>query len=286
MAVFAWQDYLLCYQRNHSFTVIIQISPLPWVAFPFGLGLFLEARTSLSPISSPGFGPGSLPIQTSPNCPAPSFFSILRDSRGISQASFSQGFWGLEDMQGTVSFWQSPSLASGTEPPGQPRAGSPKPASGFPSRPPFLVHCIWPLFQRAAPLKVFPREQSMVRWHLCPPAQQTKDFRRIQSNCLSGGRVRKTLAGLRGSSAPLTRIPRREAHPAGPPEGRQPRSTHSYSGPPVPAGCRRCSGARCRNPHCPACGSCNVSPCPCAGGRSLAQTKSSSLCGPERNHPA
>ena len=99
------------------------------------------------------------------------------------------------------------------------------------------------------------------------------------------GRVRKSLAGLRGSSAPLTSIPRREAHPAGPLEGRQPRRTHSYSGPPVPAGCRRCSGVRCRNPHCPACGSCNVSLCPCAVGRSLARTKSSSLRGPERNHP-
>lgn len=101
--------------KNCSFMVIIQISPLPWVAFPLCLRLFLKARTSLSPPSPPHSGPGSLPIQTSPNCPAPSFFSSLRDSRGISQASFSQGFWGLEDMQGTVSFWQSPSLTSGIE---------------------------------------------------------------------------------------------------------------------------------------------------------------------------
>lgn len=52
MAVFAWQDYLLCYQRNHSFTVIIQISPLPWVAFPLGLGLFLEAGPPLPSLPS------------------------------------------------------------------------------------------------------------------------------------------------------------------------------------------------------------------------------------------
>lgn len=56
-----------------------------------------------------------LPIHTSPNCPAPSFFSIWRDSRGISQASFSHGFWGLGDTHGTDSFWQSPSFPSETK---------------------------------------------------------------------------------------------------------------------------------------------------------------------------
>lgn len=90
-------------------------------------------------------------------------------------------------------------LPSGTEPPGQPRAGSPKPASGFsPSGLPSQSHCLAPV-PRATPSKTFPREQSMVRWHLCPPVQQTKDFRRIQSNCLSGGEVRKTLAGLKAA---------------------------------------------------------------------------------------
>ena len=289
MAVFAWQDYLLCYQRNHSFTVIIQISPLPRVPFPLGLRLFLEARTSLSPISPPGFGPGSLPIQTSPNCPAPSFFSILRDSRGISQASFSQGFWGLEDTQGTVSFWQSPSLPSGTEPPGQLRAGSPKPASGFLSRPPLQASPPGPLHLAPVPkgrsIEDIPRRTEHGEMASLPSRSTDQRLQENPKQLFVWGRVRKTLAGLRGSSAPLTSIPRREAHPAGPLEGRQPRRTHSYSGPPVPAGCRRCSGVRCRNPHCPACGSCNVSLCPCAVGRSLAQTKSSSLHGPERNHP-
>lgn len=120
---------------------------LYWVAFPLCLRLFLKAMISLSSPSLPPPVPGSLPIQTSPNCPAPSFFSSLRDSRGISQASFSHGFCGLEDTQGTVSFWQSPSLPSGTEPlvsRGQPALSQPalsQPETS-PRRPPCLVHCI------------------------------------------------------------------------------------------------------------------------------------------------
>lgn len=53
-----------------------------------------------------------LPIQTSPNWPAPRRLSSFRDSRGISQASFSQGFWGLGLRQGVVRDWHNPSLCS------------------------------------------------------------------------------------------------------------------------------------------------------------------------------
>lgn len=122
----------------------IQISPQPRTAVTLCLRLFPEARTSLSP---PCPGPGSLPSQTSPNCPAPSLFSILRDSRGISQASFSQGFWGLEDTQGTVSFWQSPSLPSGTEPLVSRGWSAPSQARASPWKPPCLVLGIGLIFQ-------------------------------------------------------------------------------------------------------------------------------------------
>lgn len=54
----------------------------------------------------------SSPIQTSPNWPAPSFFSSFSDDLGISQASFSQGFSGLELKHGFVSVWQRPSPCS------------------------------------------------------------------------------------------------------------------------------------------------------------------------------
>lgn len=102
------------YQRNCSF-MVIQISPSTLGGIPTLPQAVPESKDLPHPILPPPSGPGSLPIHTSPNCPAPSFFSSLRDSRGISQASFSHGFWGLEDTQGTVSFWQSPSLPSGTE---------------------------------------------------------------------------------------------------------------------------------------------------------------------------
>lgn len=105
----------------------------------------------------PPSGPGSLPIQTSPNCPAPSFFSSLRDSRGISQASFSHGFWGLEDTQGTVSFWQSPSLPSETEllvSRGWPALSQPE---ASPQMPPCLGQCTWPVFQGVAMIGDIPK---------------------------------------------------------------------------------------------------------------------------------
>ena len=53
------------------------------------------------------------PIQTSPNCPAPSLFSSLSDDRGISHASFSHGFSGLGLRHGLVRVWQRPSPCSG-----------------------------------------------------------------------------------------------------------------------------------------------------------------------------
>lgn len=52
------------------------------------------------------------PIQTSPNCPAPSFFTILMDSLEISQASLSHGFWAFGFTQGRSRFRQSPSALS------------------------------------------------------------------------------------------------------------------------------------------------------------------------------
>lgn len=53
-----------------------------------------------------------LPIQTSPNWPAPSRLSILRDDLGISQASFSHGFSGLGLRHALVRVWQRPSPCS------------------------------------------------------------------------------------------------------------------------------------------------------------------------------
>lgn len=53
------------------------------------------------------------PIQTSPNCPAPSFFTILIESLEISQASLSHGFWALGFTQGRSSLRHSPSALSG-----------------------------------------------------------------------------------------------------------------------------------------------------------------------------
>lgn len=52
------------------------------------------------------------PIQTSPNCPAPSFFTNLMDSRGISQASLSQGFCGLGLIQTFSNLLHKPSDCS------------------------------------------------------------------------------------------------------------------------------------------------------------------------------
>ena len=49
------------------------------------------------------------PIQTSPNCPDPSFLTSLRDCRGISHSSWAQGFWGARLTQGWVSLWHNPS---------------------------------------------------------------------------------------------------------------------------------------------------------------------------------
>lgn len=50
-----------------------------------------------------------LPIQTSPNCPAPSFFTIFNVSLGISHSSWPQGLWGAADLQGVPSLWHRPS---------------------------------------------------------------------------------------------------------------------------------------------------------------------------------
>lgn len=49
------------------------------------------------------------PIQTSPNCPDPSFLTSLRDCRGISHSSWAQGFCGARLTQGRVSLWHRPS---------------------------------------------------------------------------------------------------------------------------------------------------------------------------------
>lgn len=49
------------------------------------------------------------PIQTSPNCPDPSFRTSLSDCRGISHSSWVQGFSGASLTQGWVSFWHKPS---------------------------------------------------------------------------------------------------------------------------------------------------------------------------------
>lgn len=122
-SMFAQQDNLLCYGGTAPSRLFK--SPLQPCGFPTP-----KQMTSLSPpcILHPILG--SLPIQTSPNCPAPSLFSSLRDSRGISQASFSHGFWGLEDRQGTDSFWHSPSFPSETESRGHLWAVSSQPAKG------------------------------------------------------------------------------------------------------------------------------------------------------------
>lgn len=53
------------------------------------------------------------PIQTSPNCPAPSLRSSFRDSRGISHSSCHQGFCGALDWHGFTSFVHSPSASPG-----------------------------------------------------------------------------------------------------------------------------------------------------------------------------
>ena len=52
------------------------------------------------------------PIQTSPNCPAPSLFTSLMDSRGISQASLSHGFCGLGLMHAFSNLRHKPSGCS------------------------------------------------------------------------------------------------------------------------------------------------------------------------------
>lgn len=49
------------------------------------------------------------PIQTSPNCPAPSLRSSFRDSRGISHSSCHHGFCGALDWHGFNSFVHKPS---------------------------------------------------------------------------------------------------------------------------------------------------------------------------------
>lgn len=53
--------------------------------------------------------PFNSPIQTSPNCPAPSFFTILMESLEISQASLSHGFWTLGLKHGRSSLRHRPS---------------------------------------------------------------------------------------------------------------------------------------------------------------------------------
>lgn len=50
-----------------------------------------------------------LPIQTSPNWPAPNLFTIFNVSLGISHSSWAQGLWGAEDLQGLPSLWHKPS---------------------------------------------------------------------------------------------------------------------------------------------------------------------------------
>lgn len=55
----------------------------------------------------------NLPIQTSPNWPAPSFFTNLIDSRGISHASLSHGFWGLGLIHAFSNLLHKPSDCSG-----------------------------------------------------------------------------------------------------------------------------------------------------------------------------
>lgn len=172
-----------------------------WVAFPLCLGLFLKAMISLLSPSPPTPGPGSLPIQTSPNCPAPSFFSSLRDSRGISQASFSHGFCGLGDTQGTVSFWQSPSLPSGTEPlvsRGQPALSQPE---ASPWRPPCLVHCIRPMFYQAAIIRDIPKRAGHNKM---PPPPFCSIGLRFQENpkqpCL--GKVRRAQQASEAATYP------------------------------------------------------------------------------------
>lgn len=52
------------------------------------------------------------PIQTSPNCPDPSFRTSLRDCLGISHSSCAQGFFGAGLTQGRVNFWHKPSPLS------------------------------------------------------------------------------------------------------------------------------------------------------------------------------
>lgn len=59
--------------------------------------------------------PCHLPIQTSPNCPAPSFCSSFRDSRGISHSSCHQGFCGALDWHGFISFVHNPSASPGRQ---------------------------------------------------------------------------------------------------------------------------------------------------------------------------
>ncbi len=53
-----------------------------------------------------------LPIHTSPNWPAPSFFTIFTVSLGISHSSWSQGLWGAAVWQGLPSLWHKPSDVS------------------------------------------------------------------------------------------------------------------------------------------------------------------------------
>lgn len=211
---------------------IIQISPSALGDIP-SLSQAVPGSNDFSLFSlPPPSGPRSLPIQTSPNCPAPSFFSSLRDSRGISQASFSHGFWGLEDTQGTVSFWQSPSLPSATELPvsrGQPALSQPE---ASPQRPPRLVHCVWPTFQWVAMIRDIPKRAEHTEMPPLPSFSTGLRFQESPKQLFREGQ--KELSRPRRTQCTVTQIPGRQIHPGWDVAlGR----TYSCSGPPAPAGC-------------------------------------------------
>lgn len=224
-------DTLVCSQRNCSFVVVTQISPSTLGGIPT-LSRAFPGRDALpAPSFPPLSGLGSLPIQTSPNCPAPSFFSSSRDSRGISQASFSHGFWGLADTQGTVSFWQSPSLPSGTElrvsESGQLSASQRLPLRGSPARLAALA---------TAPGGCHDQGHSQRAEHdQMPPLPFSSTGLGFQENPQQlFGESQKELSRPQRAQCTMTRVPGRQVHPAwGEALGR----TYSCSGPPAPAAC-------------------------------------------------
>lgn len=54
----------------------------------------------------------TLPLQTSPNCPAPKRFDSSRDSRSISHASLLRAMTGFDFPQGFSNFCPNPSADS------------------------------------------------------------------------------------------------------------------------------------------------------------------------------